>query len=142
MNPAAPRSGAASPRAHLRYLGPHTGTDPLDVTLVLRRAHRVSPAVPAWPMRPALTRGDFARQCGADPADLECLRTFARNAGLSETGAEAGRRALHLRGSPRSLEQAFGVTLSTFAGDEGQPPTVGCTQCPSLPPQAIAVLGL
>ena len=30
--------------AGLKYLGPHTGTDPLDVTLVLRRRSGAAPA--------------------------------------------------------------------------------------------------
>ncbi len=119
MNPAAPATHAVPLRAHLRYLGPHAGTTPIDITLVLRRAHRMIPAVPAWPARPLLTRGDFARQCGSDPADLERLRAFARNAGLTETGADPGRRVLHLRASPQALQQAFGVTLGAYACSAG-----------------------
>ena len=143
MNPAAPATHAVPLRAHLRYLGPHAGTTPIDVTLVLRRAHRMIPAVPAWPARPLLTRGDFARQCGSDPADLERLRAFARNAGLTETGADPGRRVLHLRASPQALQQAFGVTLGAYACSAGgSAPLIGCEGVPALPPEAIAVLGL
>ncbi len=142
MNQAAPATRAVPLRAALRYLGPHAGTAPIDVTLVLRRAHRVMPAVPAWPARPLLTRGDFARQCGADPADLERLRGFARGAGLAETGADAGRRVLHLRASPQALQKAFGVTLGAWARGSGDTPLVGIEQPPALPPEAMAVLGL
>ena len=119
MNPSTPATHAVPLRANLRYLGPHTDTAPLDVTLVLRRVHRMTPAVPAWPARPLLTRGDFARQCGADPADLERLRAFARSAGLTETGADAGRRVLHLRASPQVLQHAFGVTLGAYGRGDG-----------------------
>jgi kumamolisin len=142
MNQATPATHAVPRRAHLRYLGPHTGTAPIDVTLVLRRAHRMTPAVPAWPARPVLTRGDFARQCGADPADLERLRAFARSAGLTETGADPGRRVLHLRANPPLLQKAFGVTLGAYASAERSAPLVGFEQAPALPPEAIAVLGL
>ena len=142
MNQAAPATRAVPLRTELHYLGPHAGTAPIDVTLVLRRAHRVTPAVPAWPARPLLTRGDFARQCGADPADLERLRGFARGAGLTETGADAGRRVLHLRASPQALQKAFGVTLGAWARGSGGAPFVGLDQPPALPPEAMAVLGL
>jgi kumamolisin len=142
MNEATPATRAVPLRTELRYLGPHAGTTPIDVTLVLRRAHRVTPAVPAWPARPLLTRGDFARQCGADPADLERLRAFARAAGLTETGADAGRRVLHLRASPQALQKAFGVTLGAWARGSGGTPLVGLEQPPALPPEAMAVLGL
>jgi kumamolisin len=142
MKEAAPATRAVPLRTALRYLGPHAGTAPIDVTLVLRRAHRVTPAVPAWPARPLLTRGDFARQCGADPADLERLRAFARGAGLAETGADAGRRVLHLRASPQALQKAFGVTLGAWARGSGGTPLVGIEQPPALPPEAMAVLGL
>lgn len=142
MNPAAPATPTVPLRADLRYLGPHTGTTPIDVTLVLRRAHRMIPAVPAWPARPLLTRGDFARECGSDAADLERLRAFARSAGLTETGANPGRRVLHLRASPQALQKAFGVTLGAYACGAGGAPFVGCEEPPALPPEAIAVLGL
>ncbi len=141
MIEAAPATRAVPPRTALRYLGPHSGTAPIDVTLVLRRAHRMTPAVPAWPARPLLTRGDFARQCGADPADLERLRAFAHGAGLTETGADAGRRVLHLRASPQALQKAFGVTLGSWARGSGAA-FVGLEQPPALPPEAIAILGL
>ncbi|MBS0578995.1 MAG: S8 family serine peptidase [Proteobacteria bacterium] len=141
MNPTS-ASGTPAPRRQLHYLGPHTGTAPMDVTLVLRRAHQVSPAMPAWPARPALTRGDFARQCGADPGDLERLRQFAHRHGLSETGADPGRRVLHLRGTPQQLERAFGVSLGSYGRNDGPPAYVGCTHPGALPPEAIAVLGL
>ncbi len=142
MNETAPATRAVPRRSELHYLGPHTGTAPIDVTLVLRRAHRMMPAVPAWPARPLLTRGDFARQCGADRADLERLRAFSRNAGLAETGADAGRRVLHLRASPQALQRAFNVTLGAWSCPSGGTPLVGCQQPAALPEEAIAVLGL
>ena len=88
-------------------------------------------------------RGDFARQCGADPADLERLRAFARSAGLTETGADPGRRVLHLRANPPA--PAEGVRRhapGAYASAERSAPLVGFEQAPALPPEAIAVLGL
>jgi kumamolisin len=142
MNEAAPATPADPARANFRYLGPHAGTAPIDVTLVLRRAHAMTAAVAAFPARPVFTRSDFTRQCGADLSDLERLRAFAHSAGLTETGADPGRRVLHLRGSPQALQKAFGVTLGTYGRDDGSAPVVGCEQPAALLPEAIAVLGL
>ncbi|WP_243042821.1 S53 family peptidase [Dyella sedimenti] len=131
--------------AEARYLGPHEGTEPIDVTVVLRRrGNHLSPA--AWPHAPALRREDFGARWGADPADAERLRGYARQHGLSETGCELHRRALHLRGTPQALQQAFGVQLGRYQFADGGPVMLGCHQPPSLPPEispaVIAVLGL
>jgi kumamolisin len=124
-----------------RYLGPHTDQTPIEVTLVLRRRGQSAPVPAAWPQRHA-SRADFARQWGADPQDLETLRAFARTHGLKETGADARRRVLHMAGAPSALERAFGVTLGRYQLSDGRGPFVGCSHAPSLPPEAIAVLGL
>jgi kumamolisin len=139
---------SATPRSHWRaplgvkYLGPHTERTPLEVTLVLRRRAGAAPQSAAWPKRPRWRRGEFGQHCGADPADLERLRGFARQHGLRETGADAQRRVLHLAGAPQALERAFGVTLGRYQLSDGRGPFVGCDRAPSLPPEAIAVLGL
>ena len=128
--------------ARMQYLGPHTDPSPLEVTLVLRRRPGAAFASAAYPQRPRWPRAEYGRHCGADPADLDSLRAFARRYALSETGADTARRVLHLRGTPHSLEQAFTVTLGSFRLADGRGPFVGCTQAPRLPPEAIAVLGL
>jgi kumamolisin len=128
--------------ADVTYLGPHQGTAALDVTVVLRRRQGTSPEAAAWPGPPRWPRGEFGLHCGAEPADLESVRRFARQRGLSEIGADAHRRVLHLRGTPQALQQAFGVTLGSYRFKDGRGPFVGCSQAPSLPPEAIAVLGL
>jgi len=72
----------------------------------------------------------------------DSLRRFAGQHGLSEIGAEAHRRVLHLRATPQALERAFGVTLGSYQFSDGRGPFVGCDQAPTLPPEALAVLGL
>ena len=126
----------------MRYLGPHTDSAPLEVTLVLRRRAGVSAHAASWPQRPRWRRVEFGRYAGAEPADLERLRAFARQYGLRETGADAARRVLHLSGAPPALEHAFGVTLGRYQFSDGRGPFIGCAHAPTLPPEAIAVLGL
>jgi kumamolisin len=126
----------------VQYLGPHTDPAPLEVTLVLRRRQGAAVAAASWPQRPRWPRAEFPQQAGAAPADLERLRVFARQHGLRETGADAGRRVLHLSGSPQALERAFGVTLGQYRSSDGRSPFTASGRAPTLPPEAIAVLGL
>jgi kumamolisin len=126
----------------MSYLGPHTDTAPLEVTVVLRRRPGAAPQPASWPRGPRWRHAEFAAQCGAEPADLASLRDFLRRHGLIETGADAGRRVLHASGSPRALERAFGVQLGQYRFADGRGPFIGVERAPTLPPEAIAVLGL
>ncbi|HEV8018890.1 MAG TPA: S53 family peptidase [Steroidobacteraceae bacterium] len=128
--------------AGMKYLGPNAGTTPLEVTLVMRRRQGAVPHPASWPQRPRWQRAEFGQRCGAEPADLATLRDFARRNGLREIGAEAPRRVLHLAGTPQALEQAFGVKLGRYQFADGRGPFIGCSQAPTLPAEAIAVLGL
>jgi kumamolisin len=139
---ATPPSRRAWPApARARYLGPHDDDTPLDVTLVLRRRGEAPPPA-AWPHRAPLRRADFGDRCGADPADVDRLRGFARECGLAETGCEPRRRVLHLRGSAAALQRAFDVRLGRYQPEDGGAPFVGCDRAPTLPDGVIAVLGL
>ena len=126
----------------MKYLGPYTDSAPLEVTLVLRRQQGAAPQPASWPQRPRWPRGQFGQHAGAEPADLERLRDFARRHGLREVAADPHRRVLHLSGAPPALERAFGVTLGRYQFGDGRGPFVGCGHAPTLPPEAIAVLGL
>ncbi len=128
--------------AGMKYLGPHQDSSPLEITLVLRRRQGGSPSAASWPRPPRWQRGEYGRHCGAEPADLASLRRFALTNGLTEVGADEHRRVLHLRGGPQALERAFGVTLGRYQLSDGRGPFVGLGQAPTLPPEAIAVLGL
>jgi kumamolisin len=131
--------------AEARYLGPHEGTEPIDVTVVLRRRGD-RPAAASWPHVPAQKRDSFGTQWGADPTDADSVRSFASAHGLTETGAALHRRVLHLRGTPQALEKAFGVQLGRYQFDDGGPVMMGCHQAATLPAElsssVIAVLGL
>ncbi len=128
--------------AGLKFLGPWTHTDPLEVTLVLRRRAGAAPVAAAWPHAPRWPRGEFGRHCGADPIDLESVRGFARQHALTEIGSDLHRRVVHLRGTPQALARAFGVTLGRYQFEDGHGPFVGCGHAPTLPAEVLAVLGL
>jgi kumamolisin len=132
-----------SPKAPfgMSYLGPHTGSEPLDITVVLRRRAGATPRPSAWP-HTRLPRAQFAQACGGDAADLATLRAFAQQHGLTETGADLTRRVLHLRGTPAALQGAFGVKLGSYRLQDGRGPFVSCETPPTLPAQALAILGL
>lgn len=128
--------------AGARYLGPHAPDETLDVTLVLRRKSPLgTPPVP--PASRSLRHADFVARHGADPADVERLRSFSRQHGLRELACEPERRTLHLSGTVQSLQQAFGVQLGHYELTPGGTTCVCSAQAPTLPdPAVIAVLGL
>jgi kumamolisin len=125
----------------MTYLGPHTGTEPMDITVVLRRRAGATAGPAAWP-HARLPRAQFAQACGADPADLAGLRRFAQQHGLTETGADLTRRVLHLRATPAALQAAFGVRLGSYRLRDGRGPFISCEVPPALPVEALAILGL
>ncbi len=129
-------------REPAKFLGPHTDVTPLEITLVLRRRSGAALQPAAWPERARWRRAEFGQYCGADPADLERLRAFARQHGLRESGADAARRVLRLSAAPRTLERAFGVKLGRYRIRDGSGSYVGTDREPTVPPEAIAVLGL
>lgn len=129
-----------------RYLGPHEGSQPMDITIVMRHRGGVRPTPAAWPHQPAIARADFGTQWGADPAEADAIRQFASQHGLQETSCELHRRVMHLRGTPQQLQQAFGVQFGRYQMPDGGPEMIGCHLPPSLPSalssSVIAVLGL
>ncbi|WP_233840019.1 S53 family peptidase [Dyella sp. 2HG41-7] len=140
MSQTAQRSPHWTTPKGMKYLGPHDSTDPIDVTVVLRRRSSTMPTPAEWPKAPMYPRGEFGNYYGANPSDVESLQGFAKKHGLNETGCDAHRRVLHLRGTPSQLEQAFGVTLGKYQFNGCT--FVGCGHAPTLPSEAIAVLGL
>jgi kumamolisin len=128
--------------AGLTRVGPWTRNEEIEVTVVLRRRAGAAPEPAAWPHPARWRRGEFGRHNGADPADLESVRRFAKAHALTESGSDLNRRVLYLRGAPRALERAFGVQLASYRFDDGRGPFIGCAAAPVLPAEALAVLGL
>lgn len=127
-----------------RYLGPHSTDATMEITVVLRR-RGAQPAPARWPAKPAESRTSFGDRFGADPADVERMRSFAHDHDLQETDCQLHRRSMRLRGSISALQKAFGVQLGRYEMADGQQFT-GCLHAPqpsqTLGPHVIAVLGL
>jgi len=90
------------------------------VTLIVRSKH------PQAPPPGAMSREAFAREYGADDADLKKVRDFASAHGLSVLECSVGRRSVVLRGTVSQMSAAFGVHLKRcetggvmFRGREG-----------------------
>src|SRR5580698_275524 len=96
-------------------------TDPqqiIEVSLYLKRRA----ALPSVESRAKhLTHTEFAAQHGANPADLELIRQFAKenNLQLLERGDEIERRSVTLAGTAAAMEKAFSVELHDYEHPEG-----------------------
>ncbi|HEY0813551.1 MAG TPA: S53 family peptidase [Pseudonocardia sp.] len=102
--PPGTRVGDADPRERLL------------VSIVVRRVP--APPVDAdLPEEPAERRAAHVAAFGADPADLDAVAAFARDAGLTVESADAARRTVIVSGTAARMSAAFGVTLGTFRHD-------------------------
>jgi kumamolisin len=68
-----------------------------------------------------IPRAEFEATHGADPADLEKIKQFAKEFGLKirETGTELARRTVVLSGSVSNFQKAFNVELKEYSHPKG-----------------------
>jgi kumamolisin len=68
-----------------------------------------------------MSRADFEKACGADPADLEKIKKFAQefNLKVHETGNELARRTVLVSGAVSNLQKAFQVELKEYSYHKG-----------------------
>ena len=68
-----------------------------------------------------LSHAEFANTYGADPAQVDKIRQFARDNNLQvlERGDEISRRTVTLAGTASQMEKAFGVELNEFEHENG-----------------------
>jgi kumamolisin len=106
------------------------------VTIYLRPA--ADPAVA--PAR--VSREDFAATYGASPGDVEAVRAFAADHGLSVRAVDMGRRSVELAGTLGALQEAFGASLALHRDSDGRvyPGREGPLSLPA--PLADAVTGV
>ncbi len=79
---------------------------------VLRSALKMAEKPPRE--RTYLTREEFAKKCGADPADLKAIDDFSRVHNLTVVDTNISARTVRLNGSVADLNLAFGVELRQF----------------------------
>ena len=68
-----------------------------------------------------MSRAEYENAHGADPADLNQIKKFAQEFGLTvhETGTELARRTVLLSGTAANLQKAFNVELKEYSHPKG-----------------------
>jgi kumamolisin len=100
-----------------RELAPTDPTERLEVTILVRRrarqdlAARVAACASSRAESSYLSRDEFAKRHGAEPADLAAVRAFAAAHGLAVEQEDAARRTVVLSGTAAQFCAAFGVQL-------------------------------
>ncbi len=120
--PSRPLAGSERSRpSHHKHVGPLDPEKVIGVSVLVRPRPGSSPPpdLAAWRATPlhqrrALSREEYARRHGADPADLEAVARHARAHGLHIAESHAGRRSVVLEGKPAAFEAAFGVSLQEY----------------------------
>ncbi len=91
-----------------------TASGTITVTVIVRRKNRINPALFGTAR---LSRPEFIRQHGADPAAVKAVRAFAKQFGLAADPPAPGRRGVHLTGTVAAMQSAFGVRLEQQTHD-------------------------
>jgi kumamolisin len=95
--------------------GPVDPAERASVTVVVR-PRKPLPTIDARPER-ILTRDEYAREYGADPADMRAIEGFASAANLTVVASDAARRSVTVSGTLGDLSAAFGTSLETVTLD-------------------------
>ncbi len=87
-----------------------------------------------------MSRAEFESTHGADPADVEQIKKFAQEYGLTvrETGTELARRTVMLSGTVSNLQKAFNVQLKEYSHPKGN--FRGRTGTLSVPPTYAGII--
>jgi kumamolisin len=99
--------------------GPSAAKGRVTVSVLVRRKQPIDTAGLGKPGS-RLTRAEYSKRHGPDPASLKLVKAFAKEYGLTvETGDRAERCTVRLSGSTAAMQKAFGVKLeqhTTAAG--------------------------
>ncbi len=111
-------SSRRQPMAGARKIGRIDPQQKLQVSVILRRRNPLPEK--DWHGE-YLTREEFAKSYGADPADIKRVHEFAREFGLQvvPTENEIGRRTVLLEGTAAQFEKAFAVQLNQYEHSTG-----------------------
>ena len=94
-------------------IGSPDPNDLIEVTLILRHRKKLPP-----PTR-TITREEFARRYGADPADVERVEQFAGENDLTVVEVDLGRRSVVLAGTIANMNEAFGTQIQLYQAPGG-----------------------
>jgi kumamolisin len=114
------------PMPGAKEIGPADPNEKIDVTIRLRSRAGKKPALTAdsyrKPLRERkiLTRDQYEKTHGADPAGIAAVRKFAGENGLTVVEESPSRRTVILSGTVADMQKAFGVELRQY-----QHPTAG-----------------
>jgi kumamolisin len=108
-----------------RALAPTDPTERMEVTILVRRrarqdlAARVAECVSGRAASSFLSRDEFAKRHGADPADMAAVRAFAAAHGLAVEQEDVARRTVVLSGTAAQFCAAFNVRLHQMSHPGG-----------------------
>jgi kumamolisin len=115
-----------APLRGAREIGPANPNEKVDVTIRLRSRAGKKPAVTSDTFgkppaeRKTLSRDQYEKSHGADPASIAAIEAFARDNGLTVVEKSPARRTVILSGTVTAMNKAFGVELKQY-----EHPTVG-----------------
>src|SRR5579864_5206186 len=109
------------PSRGARSLGHASETEPLSVTIVLRRRPD-GPPIPEHAhylltspsQRRRLSQSEFTARYGADPAEIDRVADFARNQGLTVDETNPTRRMVVVSGTVGQFNNAFNISLQNY----------------------------
>lgn len=132
------RGSARKPVPNATLIGTANPTDLIAVTLILRRAKKLPP-----PTR-IISREEFARRYGADPADVERVENFAAQNDLTVVEVHQARRSMVLSGTIANMNEAFGTQIQLYQSPAGifRGRTGELTVPSDLAPLLVGVFGL
>lgn len=87
----------------------------ISATVVIRRKSDELPR----PGSEILTREEFARRFGANPADVAAVERFAAENDLTVSDVDLARRSIVLSGTVANMGEAFGTAFALFQSPDG-----------------------
>jgi len=112
-------------RQGAKIIGPADAAERLEVTVLVRRRARQALQARVGKLAAGnrsggiLSREEFAKQHGADTADLMAVHKFAVAQGLAVVQEDAARRTVVLSGTVQQFSNAFSVQLHQFEDAHG-----------------------
>jgi len=109
-----------TPMPGAREIGPANPNEKVEVTIRLRSRAGKKPAIASDDFRKSpserktLSREEYEKSYGADPASVAEVEAFARNNGLTVAEKSPARRTVILSGTAAAVSKAFGVELKQY----------------------------